>query len=59
MTREWPADEPPRDRLSPLVVGLVLALLAAPVAAAGLGPGWCLLVGALEGLLIAWGPRKG
>jgi len=59
VTREWPADGHRRDWLSPLVVGLVLALLAIPVAALGLGLGWCLLVGVLAGLLVASGPRKG
>ena len=57
VTREWPADGPPRDWPSPLLVGLMLTLLAVPIAAAGLGLGWCLLVGALAGLFIAWDPR--
>ena len=59
VTREWPADPPRCDRLSPLLVGLVLVLLAVPVAALGLGLGWCLLVGVLAGLFIASGPRSG
>ena len=59
MTREWPADGPPRDWLTPLVVALSLTVLAIPVAALGLGLGWCLLVGVLAGLLIASGRHSG
>jgi hypothetical protein len=59
VTREWPADGHRRDWLSPLVVAVALAVLAIPIAALGLGLGWCLLVGLLAGLFIAAGPRKG
>jgi hypothetical protein len=45
--------------MSPLVVAAALAVLAIPIAALGLGLGWCLLVGVLAGLLAASGPRKG
>jgi hypothetical protein len=40
-------------------VGLVLTLIAIPIAAAGLGLGWCLLVGLLAGLLAASRPPSG
>jgi len=59
VTREWPADGHRRDWLSPLVVAVVLAVLAIPIAALGLGMGWCLLVGVLAGLCAASRPPPG
>jgi len=41
------------------MVAVALAVLAIPIAAAGLGLAWCLLVGLLAGLLAASRPPSG
>ena len=53
MTREWPADGPPRDWLYPLAAVVTLTILSIPIMLAGLGWPGCLAAGLVAGLCLA------